>query len=231
MSERASYIPSRRDMLLGGLMVGVAGVTWARLPNHSLAATNGESLDGILPPSVGDWRSIEGDGLVVPPEQEARADAVYSYVLTNTYQRGSAPPVMLLIAYDMRQSGMLQIHRPEACYPAQGFTLSAEHMVAMNLGGTAIDARFLTAVNGQREEQILYWTRIACSFPTSYDGQRSAVVGYNLRKQIPDGALVRISMIDPDAARAKAALLDFAHTLYGGAGKLGRGLLAGPCQG
>lgn len=231
MSGSGTIMPSRRDIMLGGLMVAAAGATWARLPRESLSATDGEVLDGILPASVGDWRVIEGQGLVVPPEQEARADAVYSHVLTNTYQRGGAAPIMLLIAYDQRQSGMLQIHRPEACYPAQGFTLSGEQPVALELGGTAVDARFLTAVNGQRNEQILYWTRIGCSFPTTYDGQRSAVIGYNLRQQIPDGALIRISAIDPDVRRARASLIGFAETLYSGAGKLGRGLLAGPCQG
>jgi EpsI family protein len=149
-------------------------------------------------------------------------------VLTRSYVDG-ASTIMLLIAYDSAQSGMLQIHRPEACYPASGYALSGGSDYNVPLAaGLSVPGQRLTATNGERVEQILYWTRIGDAFPTSYDGQRQSVAGQNLRGLIPDGALIRMSTINRNAAVAQAQLLAFAQQMFVGMDGEGRALLAGP---
>lgn len=228
MSAALSPPLNRRRLLFGGLMLGTAAVTFARLPRTEVVALRLDDLDSAVPETAGAWRWADGDDIVVPPETADRETAAYDKVLTRSYVNGAAT-IMLLIAYDSAQSGMLQIHRPEACYPASGYTLSgtADYSVPL-AAGLSVPGQRLTATNGQRVEQILYWTRIGDDFPTSYDGQRASVAGQNLRGLIPDGALIRISTINRDAAAAQAALLGFAQQLFGGMDAEGRALMAGP---
>jgi hypothetical protein len=50
----------------------------------------------------------------------------------------------------------------------------------------------------------------------------------NLAGLVPDGALIRFSIIDPDAKAAEATMMGFAKTLFESCGASGRALLAGP---
>ena len=47
---------------------------------------------------------------------------------------------MLSIAYGKNQSDALQLHKPEICYPAQGFTLLAKQNTPLDLLGKPIAA-------------------------------------------------------------------------------------------
>ena len=58
------------------------------------------------------------------PPQDQLQDKVYSQLLTRTYANQAGDEIMLLIAYNGAQDGVVQIHRPEVCYPASGFRLS-----------------------------------------------------------------------------------------------------------
>jgi EpsI family protein len=48
--------------------------------------------------------------------------------------------IMLSIAYGKNQSDALQLHKPEICYPAQGFTLLAKQNTPLDLLGKPIAA-------------------------------------------------------------------------------------------
>ena len=221
--------PSRRDLLVAGALLTAEAVTFARMPWLPVVALANGKLEDIIPTDVGAWYDSGSGGLVLPPEQQAKSDRVYSDVLARSYLNPNGASVMLLVAYDPSQSGMLQVHRPEACYPAAGFDLSRSSRVSVPLAaGITVPALFLTATNGPRVEQVLYWTRIGRAFPRSYDEQRSSVMNQNLQGLLPDGALVRISMLDDDAGRALSTLAGFARTLFAKGAADCRKMLIGP---
>jgi len=131
--------------------------------------------------------------------------------VARAYTSPDEPPVMLLMAYGSSQGGMLQIHRPEICYPASGFRLSETKITSIPINnGHEVPVRGFTARSDTRLEQVLYWTRIGDLVPTSWTGQRLAVIRNNLAGSVPDGLLVRLSTVSPDAAQSQAILKRFA---------------------
>jgi len=90
-----------------------------------------------------------------------------------------------------------------------------------------VSARFLTAIAGERVEQVLYWTRIGAQFPTGPWAQRLAVMRSDVAGVVPDGALVRLSMVGVAPPVALALLRRFSVELYVASGDEGRALLAG----
>src|SRR3546814_21141626 len=73
------------------------------------------------------------------------------------------------------QDGVLQIHRPEVCYPVGGYDLSPTRKVEVPVGNRKIPANFFTATGPDRIEQVQYFTRLGDSFPRSWAEQRLAV--------------------------------------------------------
>ncbi|WP_156680271.1 exosortase-associated protein EpsI, V-type [Sphingomonas profundi] len=219
----------RRGMLLGGLFLATAAATFARLPRTRIEAVPEGTFDAVVPGHVGAWRVGAGDTFVLPPEDTRDTSKIYQNQLTRTYGDGVNAPVMLVIAYDRAQSGMLMIHRPESCYPGSGFTITATRDVALTLRpGLQANAKFLSTERGDRVEQVLYWTRIGNSFPRDWDEQRWTLAMQNVAGLVPDGALVRMSMIEANAQLALATLTRFAQTLFAVSGGEGRALLGGP---
>jgi EpsI family protein len=106
------------------------------------------------------------------------------------------------------------LHRPETCYPAQGFSIEGIARTTLALDrADPIAAQTFTAVRDTREEHLLYWTRISESFPLTTGEEYRAIFGGVLRGIVPDGVLVRFSTIDADKAQAMAALQEFAGAL------------------
>lgn len=222
---------SRREVLLGGALIATAGVSYALLPRTSVVALPDGGVAQAVPQRVGPWRHANDSNFVLPPSDEQAAALIYEEQLTRAYDNGADPPVMLLIAYDRMQSGLLQIHRPESCYPGSGFTLSETRQVAAPLApGLTAPANFLTATRDDRIEQLLYWTRLGDAFPRDWHDQRRSIALQNLRGYVPDGVLVRLSMITPDAEFGLRQLTRFAEVLFAASSTAGRRLLAGPAN-
>lgn len=220
---------TRRDLLFGGLLAGAAALAWARTPRTPDRKIGRSELDKLIPLALGPWRFETASGLILPPPDEL-AKSLYDQELARTYvapAEALLPPVMLMIAYGSTQSGMLQLHRPEVCYPASGFRLAPTVPVDVRAGGRDIPAQYFTADRELRSEKVLYWTRIGDMIPRSWSEQRLAVVESNLEGLIPDGVLVRLSTMDGDAASAQRMLTRFADLLIGQAGARGRSLLVG----
>lgn len=206
---------NRRHILIGGALAAASGLAYARKPHITVDPVKKGELDKMLPTKVGDWTFQSSSGLVLPPP-DALSDRLYDEISTRVYQSPNQPPVMLLIAYSNLQDGMLQIHRPETCYPVGGYKLSDSHIVEIPVvTGKSVPCRFFTAESPARTEQVLYWTRIGRMMPGRWIEQRWAVVDANLRAEIPDGLLVRMSMVTPDAKVAIAGLQQFALQLTG----------------
>ena len=81
-------------------------------------------LDTAIPKQFGTWREEPSQvAAVVNPQTQQLLDKLYSQVLVRTYVDSQGYRVMLSLAYGDDQRGGLQAHKPEVCYPAQGFTL------------------------------------------------------------------------------------------------------------
>jgi EpsI family protein len=223
--------PSRRELLIAGTVIAAEVATFVRMPTLPVVAMpkGSGTLDENVPTNFGTWYDSGSGGLVLPPEQQARSDRVYSDVLARSYLNPAGAALMFLIAYDPSQSGMLQVHRPEACYPAAGFTLTKPQRIDVPVApGHTVPALFITATNGPRIEQVLYWTRIGREFPRSYDEQRSSVMAQNLRGLLPDGALIRLSVIDANASASLATMIQFSQQLFASGNDRCRKMLVGP---
>jgi EpsI family protein len=198
----------RRKALLGLMFAATAGITYARQPRNRIDRVGSNKLEKLIPNKIGQWEFAATSGLVVPPE-DPLSDALYSQLLTRVYTDGTNPPVMLLVAQSAGQTGLLQVHRPEFCYPAGGFALSPIVQRPVEGSGHRISVSQLTAEMPGRIEQILYWTRVGDSMPISWTQQRLSIAMDNLRGYVPDAVLVRVSSIDADSVPAFDRLSNF----------------------
>ena len=64
------------------------------------------------------------------------ADQLYSQTVSRLYLSETELPVMMVIAYGNTQSDQLQLHRPEVCYAAVGFEISASERVEIPVSPT-----------------------------------------------------------------------------------------------
>lgn len=220
--------PSRRDMLLGGLAAATAGTAYARMPRTKLKMIGEGQLDKIVPHQIGGWNEEAIGGLVLPPPDQL-AQLLYDQQVARTYTAADALPVMLLMAYGSSQGGMLQIHRPEICYPASGFRLTGTREVSWEwTPGHHIPVRRFSARSDTRVEHVMYWTRIGNDLPVSWAEQRLAVMRASLAGYVPDGLLVRLSAVSEDPAQAEQMLEQFARMMLTSIGAKGRQQLIGP---
>jgi EpsI family protein len=168
-------------------------------PRRQLSLAGNNKLESVIPHRFGGWEAQPTDALVTPEEDGGLTARLYSQVVGRLYVNQSGDMIMLLIAYGDTQNDLLQLHRPEVCYPAFGFRIEDSAPVAIPLtNAVAIPGRALTASSPQRIEQILYWTRIGEHLPTDGRAQRIAKLSDQLAGVIPDGILVRVSTITDD---------------------------------
>lgn len=115
---------SIRNVVLLALMLLSAGLGAALRPNISLADESAPiDLKAMVPTAFGDWQEqLNLSNQIVDPQQQKKLDEIYSQTLSRTYINRQGYRIMLSIAYGKNQSDALQLHRPEICYPAQGFT-------------------------------------------------------------------------------------------------------------
>lgn len=198
----------RRHVLIGGAMIAASGLAMARLPAPYAKPIDKKLFLSWVPDTIGDWTFITASGVVLPPP-DAMSDRTYDNLVTRVYQAPNRPPMMLLIAYNNTQDGVLQVHRPEICYPVGGYALSQTEGRELALLGRNVPVNLFSAVGPNRSEQVLYWTRVGDAFPRSWSEQRMTVAQANIGGRIPDGAMMRVSIVGDDMAAARPWLESF----------------------
>ena len=206
-----------QNIILMVLMLMSSMLAVAMRPTISLADERPPiDLKSTVPTAFGDWQ--EQPNIlheVIDPQQKEMLDATYSETLSRTYVNRDGYRVMLSIAYGKNQSKALQLHRPEDCYPAQGFVLHARHSGTLDLLGRPITVIRLTTSLGRRTEPITYWTVVGDQITTFGIPKKLVDFRYAMDNRIPDGMLVRVSSIDPDTKNANTMQDRFSAAMVG----------------
>lgn len=191
---------TRRDLLLAAPLLAAAGAAYALKPRNRMSLVAGRKLEDMVPLAFDGWEVTPSNAVVLPkPREGSLADVLYDQQVSRLYTGEGRRPVMLVIAYGSTQSDLLQLHRPETCYRAIGFDITASERVDTVVGGAVIPMRQLTASSNDRVEPILYWTRLGDRLPTSNNEQRWMKLQTEMEGYIADGVLVRMSTVaDPD---------------------------------
>ena len=218
-----------RSCLLLTSMIAASGLALALKPTIKVADSGPKiNLEIMVPRQFGEWRIADfGSSQIVDPQQKAVIDKIYNQTLSRTYVNARGYPIMLSIAYGSDQSDSLQLHKPEVCYPAQGFQLKSSRSDTLVLPDGAIPTRRLVTTLGTRNEPITYWTTIGDTVVVGSVQKKLVEMSFGLGGKIPDGMLIRISSIDPDAQRAFKLHGEFAEALVGGVAAEHRSRIAG----
>jgi len=218
---------SRRGVLIGGGLAAASGIAFIRQPKPVYPVIDEDEFTSWVPKQIGSWRMDAASGVVLPPK-DSLSDRLYDNLVTRTYVSRDQPPVMLLLAYNNIQDGMLQVHRPETCYPVGGFALSKTRQEEILVNGKPVPTTFFTASGPRRIEQVGYFIRIGNFFPTSWRDQRLVVARANLAQEIPDAMMMRVSLLGNKHGEAQTILSDFCDRFYQKSDPRLQRLLLGP---
>lgn len=204
-----------RIWAVGLAMLAAAGIAVAVKPSDRMADTRPKiDLEVAIPKSFGDWKV---DTSIVPiapsPDVQALLDKIYSQTLARTYIDSKGRRVMLSIAYGGDQSRETQVHKPEVCYPAQGFQIESIAAGVLDAATSKIPVMRLIATKGPRVEPVTYWIAVGDTVVRGALEQNLARIKYGLTGTVPDGILVRVSTISRDTQRAYLHQQEFVSDL------------------
>jgi len=206
-SPLESGLRSRRTaFVITALMLAAsAGALVARPAERLADADQAISLERMIPRQFGDWREAQpGRIQVVNPQTQELLDRIYGQIVARTYVNSDGYLIMLSIGYgnNLRDRGSLQAHRPEVCYPAQGFVVEKNEISLISTRSGDIPVRRLVTTLGERHEPLIYWFTVGDTVVRGKLHKRLVDLRYGLTGLIPDGILFRVSSIDRDEATA-----------------------------
>lgn len=204
-------------VMLGSAISAAAGAHLWRPTIKVADRSEKVDLEKMLPARFGTWRVDERLPVILPsPDLQQRLSTVYNQTLSRTYVNGDGEHIMVSIAYGGDQSDGTRAHRPESCYPAQGFTILSNSIDTLLVSSTSkpIRVRRLLARSGARWEPITYWIVVGNEIALSGTEQKLAQLNYGVRGLIPDGVLMRISNLSRDTKRSYALHDDFVRQSF-----------------
>ncbi len=186
------------------LMCTASVVAYVAKPSlRSVSTAPAIQLEAAIPRQFGGWREEAARVVqVVNPQTQALLDKLYSQTLTRTYVDARGYRVMLSLAYGDDQRGGLQAHKPEVCYPAQGFNLRGNALSQLSTPFGAVPVRRLDTQLGARLEPVTYWFAFGDQVVSGRFEQRLAELRLGLAGRVPHGLLFRVSSIDADTQGA-----------------------------
>lgn len=221
----------RRELIFGAGCAAALGSAELLRPRDKLVLLPaGRKLAAVVPKQLGTWQLSQGGDIVLPQTPGSLASRLYSDQLARSYSRATPPAedVMLLLAYGAAQSDILQLHRPEVCYPAIGFSIAMRRLTSLPLGnGVSVPAVMLTATAGGRVEDIIYWTRLGEALPQTASEQRWARLRNAMHGFVADGVLARASATRTGDQPLFPVVADFLRALVVGTEREGRPALVG----
>jgi EpsI family protein len=198
---------NRIAFVIAGMMCAASiGALFARPATSAVELAPSLSLETMIPKQFGDWREDAQRAIEVinPQIQEMIEKGIYNQVLTRSYLNGGGYRIMLSLVYgaDARARGSLQVHKPEACYAAQGFLIQKNEAGMLATASGGIPVRRLFATMGTRQEPLIYWFTVGGTAVQGKLEKKLVDLRYTFTGRIPDGLLFRVSSIDADQAAA-----------------------------
>ena len=209
-------LPFRACALLATAMLVAAVLAHATTPKFkSMMAP--PSLDATVPAVFGDWRSVSEAYAQVSVSQGADSvyERPYDQTVMRTYANRQGEVVMLALAWGERQRQDIKVHRPEVCYPAQGYSvLSVQpgEPIAVHSRKQPVPTVSLLTGSGGNLEAVRYWIRIGQSYGGDGLKARWYILQEGIQGRVPDGVLVRVSQrirSAEDASRAHVVMERF----------------------
>ena len=205
-----------RFLIIGIAMLAAAGLALALTPSEKVASQGPKiDLETMIPKQFGEWQVDESIvPLQVSPDVQAKLDKIYNQTLSRTYSNSKGARIMLSIAYGSDQSDSMAVHKPEVCYPAQGFEVLQKQKSTLNVGGASLPVVRMVARQKSRIEPITYWITVGNQTVTGGLDKKLAEMRYGLTGKVPDGLLFRVSSIDPEAEHAYSSQARFIAELH-----------------
>lgn len=216
-------------LIIGIAMLLAAGMAIAMKPKPKpQSEIQRLSLEDMVPQTFGTWAIDASIMPIMPsPDVQANLDKIYDQILSRTYIDQQGRRVMLTITYGGQQTDQLKAHRQEVCYTAQGFKVQNIFQENLNVEGAAIPVTRMFAVKDSRKEPVTYWFTMGDEVVFSRAERMLVQLKYGISGQIPDGFLIRVSTIDPDAKHAYGVHLQFINDMLGAMAKSDAKLLTG----
>lgn len=203
----------------------LAAAALAMVATPRFAATEAApSLEDTVPKAFGDWKALQGNSIQVSVSQgvETSFEQPYDQTVLRTYINSRGDQIMLALAWGERQRQDVKVHRPEVCYPAQGYGVrSLHHETPIAVAGRAEPVPTMGMLAGRggkggELEAVRYWIRIGTNY--TGDGLRARwyILQEGLNGRVVDGVLVRASQrirSEEDATRANALMAQFLSEL------------------
>jgi EpsI family protein len=220
---------NRTALLIAGLMFAASiGAIVARPTLKASDLGQAVSLEAMVPKQFGGWHEEQQRYVqVVNPQTKELLDKLYSEILSRVYVNGNGYRIMLSLAYGSDQRGTLQAHKPEVCYPAQGFQLVKNQAGVLATTYGDIPVRRLYTTMRTRHEPVTYWFTVGDRVIEGKLQKRLVELSFGVTGRIPDGMLFRISSIDPDENRAYRQHEDFVKELLAAVSPAARKRLSG----
>lgn len=186
------------------IMMLAFAVAYAWKPTRHMSDTLAPiDLEAMFPKIFGGWQMDPNvPAQIVSPDIAAVLNRTYNQTISRVYKNRAGERIMLSVAYGGDQSDGTRAHRPEVCYPAQGFQILSSETTELNAPPSPARVRRLVAQLGGRVEPITYWVMVGDRVALSGTEQKLQQLSYTVKGIIPDGMLIRVSSIDRDSARA-----------------------------
>lgn len=182
----------------------------------------------IIPKKFGSWKLIEHNvSQIIDPEMQANLDKIYSQTVSRIYVDESGRSIMLSLAYGPDQRDGMNAHKPEVCYPAQGFEIKKIESDSLSLYDLTIPVKRLKTVSGARVEFVSYWILVGDKVTSSNIEKKMQQVKFRFRGEVPDGLLFRVSSIGSSGVVEYQAHNRFINTLIGSLKKSDRVIIIG----
>ena len=191
--------PMRPILIISLAIIAARIIASIMTPTHVSAPFSQDyTLEDMVPKTFKGWALDPTISTIQPNEEGSLQNRIYDQSIARGYRDENGYLIMLVIAYGHNQSDMLQLHRPEVCYVANGFKIisnNRQDIPLTNYPDTSVPSRRLHTWSSIRSEPVTYWTRIGNSLPTSTLSRQVEKLMFGLSGSIPDGILVRVSSI------------------------------------
>ena len=204
------------SLILAACMLSSAGAAKVLTPSAKIADQRERvDLEHMIPERFGDWTVDQSAGVAVAPAPDVKAslDKIYDQILSRTYVNRNGAAIMLTITYGSAQTQDLKAHRQEVCYGAQGFEISGLSDTTLSVARHRVPATRMVALKGTRNEPVTYWFTMGDEVVMGRLERLLVQVKYSFSGVIPDGMLVRVSSITPDAKQGFADQAAFLNDL------------------